>query len=598
MTRIMTACRGRGSASVFLPLLLLVFAFAAFPTATNAQVSSFPYLESFESGSGAWSTGGGSYSMWTRDSGGTTSSNTGPSTGHNSTWYYYIETSSSGTGGYDYLTANFNFSTLSLPVFSFYYHMYGAAMGSLSVELSTNSGATWNTEWSKSGQQHSSSAAAYSQGLICLTAYANMSNVRIRFKGVDGSSFTGDAAVDYIQVYQGSALTYTTSIAEQPNLGPVSPSATNVEMLRLKVNVNGDCGGPETYQLTCNTNGTTNVSDITNARLYYTGNNPNFSTANQIGSTVSSPPAAPSTFTFSGTVMASGGDNYFWLVYDASASAPTGNYLDAECTQLQIGASTYTPTVTAPSGSRMFMAPLSGVYTINPSGSGSTNFPSFSDAVAALDLLGISGPVTFQVAAGTYNEQVTMGTISGANATNTVTFDGGAGNAATRILQYSAPQYRGVVELMGTDYVRFRNITVNSTNSSYGYGFWFYNQADYNEITDCVMTFPPNSTSSYHIGIAATTTNDYDGYGNHGNYNLFKNNVIRDAGYYGISFTGSSSSSSTTARGNQFIDNEVTGFYYYGMRIYYSAAVVITGNKIVQRSTGTYTTSSGYGLYV
>ena len=93
-----TTIHGWGSVCAFLPLLVIVGALLAFPATSTAQVSSFPYLESFESGSGAWTTGGGTYNMWQRDSGGTSSSNTGPSTGHNSTWYYYIETNSSSTG--------------------------------------------------------------------------------------------------------------------------------------------------------------------------------------------------------------------------------------------------------------------------------------------------------------------------------------------------------------------------------------------------------------------------------------------------------------------------------------------------------------------
>ncbi|MDT8324747.1 MAG: BNR-repeat neuraminidase N-terminal domain-containing protein, partial [Bacteroidota bacterium] len=535
--------------------------------------------------------------MWQRDSGGTTSSNTGPSSGHNSTWYYYIETSSSSTGAYDYLTANFNFSTLSNPVFSFYYHMYGSAMGSLHVQVSSNSGASWSTVWSMSGQQHSSSSAAYTQAVICLPTMANQSNVRIRFRGVDGTSFTGDLAVDYIEAYQGSALSYSSSIAEQPNLGPASPGANNLEMLRLNVEMNGDCASAQTWSFTFNTNGTTSVGDITNAKLYYTGSDPNFSASNQVGTTVTSPPAAPSTFSFSGSVSPSGGDNYFWLVYDASASAPTGNYIDAECVNFQIASTTYTPSVTAPSGARMFMAPLAGTYTINPSGSGNTNFPSFTDAAAALDLLGVQGAVTFQVAAATYNEQVVLTPVTGASATNTITFDGGANNAASRILTYSAPQYQAVVMLDGADYIRFRNLTVNSTNSSNGYGFRFTNSADYNEITDCVINLPANTTSAYHIGICASSTTSYSSTGDWGDFNLIKDNEI-NSGYYGIRWNGYSSSSTTTSRGNQFIGNTVKDFYYYGMYLRYSTEIVVTDNTVIQRKSGTWTSSSGYGMYV
>ncbi|MDT8324760.1 MAG: hypothetical protein RRA94_11640, partial [Bacteroidota bacterium] len=245
--------------------------------------------------------------------------------------------------------------------------------------------------------------------------------------------------------------------------------------------------------------------------------------------------------------------------------------------------------------STTLQAAMSGTYTI---GGVSPDFSTFSAAVADLVAFGVCGAVTFNVAAGTYSEQITIPEIGGASATNTITFDGGTGNAASRTLQYSAPQYEAVVTLSGADYLRFRNLTINSTNSSYGYGFLFTGQADYNEITDCVMTFPSNSTSYYHQGVTATSTSSYSSYGNHGNYNLIKDNEIRSPGYYGIRWNGSSSSSTTESVGNQFIGNTITDFYYYGLYLYYSSGIRVIDNTVIQRSSGTYTTSSGYAIYV
>jgi hypothetical protein len=51
---------------------------------------------------------------------------------------------------------------------------------------------------------------------------------------------------------------------------------------------------------------------------------------------------------------------------------------------------------------------MSGTFTINASGSGSTNFTSFNAAYSALTCGGLTGPVTFNVANGIYNEQLTL----------------------------------------------------------------------------------------------------------------------------------------------------------------------------------------------
>ncbi len=49
-------------------------------------------------------------------------------------------------------------------------------------------------------------------------------------------------------------------------------------------------------------------------------------------------------------------------------------------------------------------AQLSGTYTINVDASQNPDYPSFSAAATALSEQGISGPVIFEAAPGTYNE--------------------------------------------------------------------------------------------------------------------------------------------------------------------------------------------------
>ncbi|HOJ05853.1 MAG TPA: BNR-repeat neuraminidase N-terminal domain-containing protein, partial [Bacteroidota bacterium] len=241
-------------------------------------------------------------------------------------------------------------------------------------------------------------------------------------------------------------------------------------------------------------------------------------------------------------------------------------------------------------------AQLSGSYTIGSGG----NYASFTAAISALTTSGVSGAVTFNVLSGTYNETFTIPAITGASSTNTITFDGGAGNAASRVITYNmATSYGSVITLDGADYVKFKNLTINSTNSSYGYGFLFTNSADYNEISNCVINLPANTTSAYHIGICASTTTSYSTTGDYGNYNLIKDNTIT-SGYYAIRWNGSGTSSDyTTVTGNQFIGNNVYDWYYYGMYLYYiGGALVVKDNNAVQRTTGTFTTSSGYAYYI
>jgi hypothetical protein len=57
---------------------------------------------------------------------------------------------------------------------------------------------------------------------------------------------------------------------------------------------------------------------------------------------------------------------------------------------------------------------ISGNYTIDPAGSGATNFTSFASAISALSASGVCGPVNFTVAPGTYTNQIIIGDKEGA----------------------------------------------------------------------------------------------------------------------------------------------------------------------------------------
>ncbi|MEL6842489.1 MAG: T9SS type A sorting domain-containing protein, partial [Bacteroidota bacterium] len=165
-------------------------------------ITSFPYSESFESGLGAWSQASGDDLDWSRDSGGTPSSNTGPSSATDGTWYMYVESSSP---NYPSKVTNFNgpcfdLSGLSDPTFSFAYHMYGAAMGTLNLQASTNGGTSWTTIWTESGNQGNSWQSAD----VSLASYAG-ATVQLRYNAITGSSYTSDFTIDALGLDEGGA---------------------------------------------------------------------------------------------------------------------------------------------------------------------------------------------------------------------------------------------------------------------------------------------------------------------------------------------------------------------------------------------------------
>lgn len=82
---------------------------------------------------------------------------------------------------------------------SFRYHMYGAATGTLQVQVSKDDGRTWTPVWSKSGEQSSSSSTGWWYAAsIDLAALGFTGEVGVRFHYVAGPDSTGDTAIDSV----------------------------------------------------------------------------------------------------------------------------------------------------------------------------------------------------------------------------------------------------------------------------------------------------------------------------------------------------------------------------------------------------------------
>ncbi len=163
-------------------------------------------------------------------------------------------------------------------------------------------------------------------------------------------------SLDDISLDVAANMTYTSCTTTQNNTANVSPSQTNQEILGIQVVTSGPLNPISATSFTLNTNGTTSASDLTSAKLYYSGTNNTFSTASQFGTAVTNPNG---TFTFTGNQALSEGTNYFWLAYDISSSAASNDYIDAECTSITVAGTLRTPTLTAPTGRRQIKLQVS-----------------------------------------------------------------------------------------------------------------------------------------------------------------------------------------------------------------------------------------------
>ncbi len=177
------------------------------PTGCTGGITSFPYSEGFENTIGAWTQNSGDDLNWTVDASGTPSSNTGPSSATEGTYYIFVEASGNGTG---YPTKQaiitspcFDLSGESEATFSFKYHMFGSTdAGSITLEASGDNGSAWSALWSQTGNQGNQ----WNTVDVDLAAYIG-GGVQLRFNRVTGGTWQADVAIDDVSLTNGGGST-------------------------------------------------------------------------------------------------------------------------------------------------------------------------------------------------------------------------------------------------------------------------------------------------------------------------------------------------------------------------------------------------------
>lgn len=138
---------------------------------------------------------------------------------------------------------------------------------------------------------------------------------------------------------------------------PVSVSAQNMPMLRVRVNVNGVIP-TRVSGVNFNTTGTSRLAAIASAKVFYTGSSSAFNSSVQFGSTSIAPSGAISV---SGNQILVNGDNYFWIAYDVATAALLGDSLVANLDNI-VAVDTARVLTTTPSiGYRIVSAPMTFV---------------------------------------------------------------------------------------------------------------------------------------------------------------------------------------------------------------------------------------------
>ncbi|WP_191907005.1 CARDB domain-containing protein [Adhaeribacter soli] len=256
-------------------------------TTCGTTVSVFPHIQNFETATAGspgvlptgWTGSPTTGYRWEVEDGPVGSTGTGPSADHTTGAaggkYVYGETSSGATGAIAYLTSPcIDLTGLTAPGIQFWYHMNGATIGSLELEITTNGGNTWTLLPGStiSGAQQTAATDPWLRKTVSLAG--NTGTAQVRFKITRGSSFTGDIAIDDVKFFSIPAVDAEITALTSPSTF-TGCGFTATENVTVTIQNNGNAAIssiPVRYQIGTNApvNETANITIAPGATGTYT----------------------------------------------------------------------------------------------------------------------------------------------------------------------------------------------------------------------------------------------------------------------------------------------------------------------------------------
>ena len=138
-------------------------------------------------------------------------------------------------------TVPIDLSPLSIPECTFWYHMFGANIDSLVLQVSN--GGSWNREFSLSGQQQNAATDSWKKAIVNLSSYAN-DTIRLRFVSFRNNQFSQNvnASIDDLK------------IREQPTC-PAPKNFRSTASTANSITLNWKSGGANNWQIEYGTSG-------------------------------------------------------------------------------------------------------------------------------------------------------------------------------------------------------------------------------------------------------------------------------------------------------------------------------------------------------
>lgn len=389
---------------------------------------------------------------------------------------------------------------------------------------------------------------------------------------------------------------------------------SDAPLLIVKATVEGDMGANKIASVSVDLSGSTAVTDIKAAHLYYLDDIASYNAA--LARPVASVTDPQGTVSFDGEVeLTRNGDHYFAVTADIAGDATVGNTVSAQLAGIAFNG-TALAELPDESFTRTIRGGLKGTFTIGGENADYADFAAAATALAG----GVEGPVTFEIADGTYAQNLVITDAPGACETSPVTFRSASGNADAVILtgKYSNSDNEAIVSVSKTPWLTIEGITVAAGSQNFKNVIIVKEDCPHFTLRGCSVS--ADMTTDYS-GIYVFRNNVSSNEAGHNNdYMTIENNRI-SGGRYGLYLGGTSyvalpKETGLVVRNNTVSDTGRSGIYIYsednatvsGNTVTHSAApknysgleltrlrfaAVISGNRIV--NTGA---SDNNGIYL
>lgn len=227
---------------------------------------------------------------------------------------------------------------------------------------------------------------------------------------------------------------------------------------------------------------------------------------------------------------------------------------------------------------------MSGTYTI---GGTTPDYSTIAGAISALSSTGVCGPVTFNIRNGNYSGAVTIPQISGATATNSITFQSSSGDSSTVIIDnpsstVSTNNY--TFQFNGADFVSLKKVTLTrSGTGAYANVVDITNTANNNTISGCRIIGEKTTLTTANLNLINSTKFKDTG-------NVISGNYLKFGGY---AIYLKSSGNTTYETGTKIIGNTIDSSFSYGIYLHAQKNSIVKGNLISKLGK-----TSAYAIYL